>query len=238
MKGDDLGMDGKHTNISKAGGLSLALGAMGYTIAVILYVAVYGQAEGTGADGAITMPDRVIHLKANLRFVQAMWWIETAAAILMAVAGFLLVHRNSEAKTWLTPQAAWSVTGVGGILLFMMYPVMLAGYPEALKYFSSEPGLMAVLHRVATFIFYVANLVLFVGLAGGFHLEQEPDGVLPNWFARLGVAICLIGALGFCAMIAGANIMNLFAPIGLLIFVLASFLGIAIWREAARGRLR
>jgi hypothetical protein len=109
---------------------------------------------------------------------------------------------------------------------------MLAGYPEAMKYFDDEPGLMAVLNEVAVFIFHVANFVLMIGLAAGFATEGSQGHTLSIWLKRLGVGVCLLAAFGFVGMAAGSSAIEVLAPVGVLAFVLSGFLGLSIYRRS------
>ena len=208
----------------------LALGCIGYAIAVIVYVAIYGRPEGTGPEGAITLVDRVTHLESNWHLARTMWLIETLAAILIAIAGFVLQHRSLNGRSWVSGRFAWVTVGVGGVLLFSMYPVMLGGYPEAARVFESEPGLFAVLNSIAIFIFHVGNAVVFFGLAGVFLLESAPIGPLPRPLAIAGVVVSLLGVAGALGLLFGVGAMNVLAPVGLAAFLLGGYLGIALYR--------
>jgi len=216
------------------GGALLALGFIAYALAVLLYVGIYGQPEGTGAEGVITLADRVSHLDSNWVLARAMWLTETVAAILIAIAGFVLQHRSHNGPSWISGRCVWVTVGVGGVLLFSMYPVMLGGYPEAARVFESEPGLFAVLNSIANFIFQVGNAVVFCGLAGVFLLESVPTGPLPRPLGITGAVVSLLGAAGALGLLLGIGAMNVLAPVGLAAFLLGGYLGIALYRTPPR----
>lgn len=213
----------------------LAAGALAYAVAVILYVVVYGQPEGTGPGGTATLADRVAHLHDHWSLAQAMWFVEGAAAVCIAIAAFGLQHRTSPQRVGLPPQVAWATVGVGALLLAMMYPFMLGGYPDALAVFDETPGLIAVLNSIATFLFHLGNAVLSLGLAGVFITEATAPGVLPRWLALTGAALCLLGTGAAIGLLAGIGSMAAAAPGGVVGFLLTAYLGTAIWRRAGHN---
>ncbi len=72
---------------SRAGGAALALGAAGYAVAVIAYVLLDGQTDGTGAGAVVTLEDRVSHFQARSDLAEALWLLEMVAALLIASRG-------------------------------------------------------------------------------------------------------------------------------------------------------
>jgi hypothetical protein len=120
------------------------------------------------------------------------------------------------------------------IFLFMMYPLMLGGYPEAIGVFENEPGLMAVLNSVAFFIFYVGNAVLFLGLGMAFTLGSTTTGGMRSWVTTTGAVLCLVGLVGMIGGLFGIGAMMVLAPFGVIATLLSSYLGYSIWRAGAR----
>ena len=223
------------SDASRWGGAALALGTLAYVIAVVSYVALYGRPDRT-AGGEPTLADRVAHLQGRWRLAQTLWFVETLAALLIAVAGFVLQDRAATAQTRLPPRVAWATVGVGALLLSLMYPFMLGGYPSAAGAFREEPALFAVINGIATFIFNLGNAVVFVGLAGAFATEATSRGAVPRGIALLGVALCLLSTIVAFGMFIGVVAMSSAAPLGLVVFALAVYLGLAIWRQGEPTR--
>ena len=216
------------------GGASLCAGSALLALAIIGYVFIYGQPEATSPDGVITLDDRVSHLQTNWNFAQAMWQIETVAVVLLAVAGFVLQHQNWNPGDKTSPRFAWPLMATGAIFLFMLYPIMLGGYPEAMRVYETEPGLMAVLNSIAYFIFYFGSAVMFLGLAAAFALGPESNGGMPSWRATTGVILCVVGFIGMIGALFGYPKLLMLAPSGVLAYLLASYLGFSIWRMGTR----
>ncbi len=112
-----------------------------------------------------------------------------------------------------------------------MYAFMLGGYRSAASVFDAEPGLFAVLNGIATFLFNVGSAVVFLGFAGAFGTEATPGGVLSRRLAVVGVALCLISAAFALGMLVRIGTLSAAAPLGLAVFLLAAYLGFAIWRS-------
>lgn len=211
------------------GGAGLALGAFAYAAAVVAFVVAYGQPEGTGPGGEATLVDRVAHYGSRQQVAHALWLIETLAALAMSIAGFVLLSRGSAPGVRIPARAAWATLGVGALLLSTMYPVMLGGYPAAAS--GDDLALFGVLNGIATFVFNLGNVVVFLGLAGAFASEAAPGGVLPKGLAVAGAAVCALGAVVGLGMLAGVGAMAAAAPVGLIGFVLTAYLGLSIWRR-------
>lgn len=216
---------------SRWGGAILALGALAYVVAVSLYVVLYGQPVATGPGGEATLADRVAHLQGRWRLAQTMWFVEMLAAVLIAIAGFVLQHRTTTVRTALPPRVAWTTVGVGAVLLALMYAFMLGGYPDAAAAFGEEPALFAALNGIATFLFNFGTAVVFFGLAGAFAAEIAPQGVVSRPLALAGVAFSLLGTVVALGMLVGVGAMEAAAPVGLVGFLLTAYLGLSIWRK-------
>jgi len=111
---------------------------------------------------------------------------------------------------------------------------MLSGYPEALRNYETEPGLMAVLNSIAYFVFYVGSATMFLGLATVFALGRESNGGLPSWLSMTAVIICILGFSGMVGSLFGYSKIMKLAPFGVLAYLIASYLGFSIWRMGAR----
>jgi hypothetical protein len=224
--------------VSRAGGAVLALGTLCYAVAVVAFVILYGQPDGTGAGGAVTLEDRVSHFQTRWRLAVVLWLVEMVAALLIAIAGFVLHNRLTTSRSWLSPRLAWTTVGVGAMLLLLMYAFMLGGYPSAATVFDAEPGLFAVLNGIATFLFNVGNAVVFLGFAGAFATEATPQGVVAKGLAAFGVAVCLLSTVVAIGMLIGIGTLSAAAPLGLVVFLLTAYLGFAIWRYSERTELK
>lgn len=218
-------------SVSRWGGAALAVGTGAYAVAVVLYIAVYGQPTGTGPGGGVLLADRIAHYQLHQGVAHAVWFVELFAAVLVAVAGFVLRDRALEHRTSALPRVAWSAVGVGAVLLCMTYPLMLGGYPAA----ASDAGvaLFDTLNSIATLQFYVGNVVVGAGFAAAFLTEAAPGGALPTWLARVGSVLFLVWTLAAIGLIAGVNAMAAAAPLGLIGFLLTAYLGFSLWRESA-----
>ncbi len=219
------------------GGAALCVGSVLLALAIIGYVFIYGQPDASGADGVITLDDRVSHLRTNWDFAQAMWRIETVAIVLLAVAGFVLQHQKWSPGDRTSPRFAFSLMAVGAVFLFMLYPLMLGGYPEALRNYETEPGVMAVLNSIAYFVFYFGSATMFAGLAMVFALGRDSNGGMPFWLTMTGIIVCCLGFAGMVGSLFGYSKIMTLAPFGVLAYLLASYLGFSIWRMGTRADL-
>jgi len=219
------------------GGAALFVGSVLLALAIIGYVFIYGQPDASGADGVITLDDRVSHLRTNWDFAQAMWRIETVAIVLLAVAGFVLQHQKWSPGDRTSPRFAFSLMAVGAVFLFMLYPLMLGGYPEALRNYETEPGVMAVLNSIAYFVFYFGSATMFAGLAMVFALGRDSNGGMPFWLTMTGIIVCCLGFAGMVGSLFGYSKIMTLAPFGVLAYLLASYLGFSIWRMGTRADL-
>ena len=114
---------------------------------------------------------------------------------------------------------------------------MLGGYPEALRNYETEPGLMAVLNSIAYFVFYFGSATMFAGLAMVFALGRDSNGGMPSWLAMTGIIVCFLGFAGMVgSLFAYSKIMTL-APFGVLAYLIASYLGFSIWQMGTRADL-
>jgi len=216
------------------GGASLCVGSALLALAIIGYVFIYGQPDATSPDGVITLDDRVSHLQTNWNFAQAMWRIEIVAVVLLAVAGFVLQNQHWNPGDKTSPRFAWLLMAVGAIFLLMLYPLMLGGYPEGMRVYETEPGLMAVLNSIAYFVFYFGSAVMFLGLAAAFALGPDSNGGMPSWLTTTGVILCVVGFVGMIGALFGFPKLMKLAPSGVLAYLLASYLGFSIWRMGTR----
>jgi hypothetical protein len=229
-----IAMEGNQARIFRWGGCALGIGAAIYGLAIVAYVLLYGQPDATNPDGIVTLNDRVRHLEANWNIAEAIWWFEIVAILLLAFGSFILQHQECDQHDKVPPRIAWLTVAIGSIFLFMMYPLMLGGYPEAMGFFENEPGLMAVLNSVAFFIFYVGNAVLFLGLGLAFTLGSTATGGMRSWVTTTGAVLCLVGLVGMIGGLLGVSVMTVLAPFGLIATLLSSYLGYSIWRAGAR----
>jgi hypothetical protein len=215
----------------RRGAVVFGLGMLGYCVAIVLFVAVYGRPAGSGPGGAATLADRMAHYLSRQLIAQTMWRIETLATVLVAIGGFSLAYRaTSEPTSRNSAASAWTAVGVGAVLLSLMYPIMLGGYPAAAD--AGDALLFEALNSIATFQFELGNSVMFLGLAGVFLAERRPAGALPPWLGSVGALVGLLaGGVGLLA-VSGVEFVSAEtgAPFGLLAFLLAAWLGYALSR--------
>lgn len=227
-------MDRDQATIYRWGGAVLGTGFVLVIIAILAYILIYGQPEVTNPEIGITLADRVSHLRDNWEVAQTMWRIEIVGVALLIVAGFILQHQHLNPGDRISPRITWSVVAAGAVVLFLAYPLMLSGYPEAVKLFDTEPGLMAVLNSVAWFTFYFGNALLYLGLAASFALGTQSNGGMQPWLARIGIVSSLLWCAGMIAAVVGYSTMVIVGPFGLLANILGIYLAFSIWQAGTR----
>ncbi|HUF29413.1 MAG TPA: hypothetical protein VMM77_02030 [Gemmatimonadaceae bacterium] len=149
----------------------------------------------------------------------------------MAVAAFVLQNRARGGRAWLPSRVAWIAVGVGALVQSLMYAFILGGYPAAAAAYDASPALFAALQGAATFLFYLGNAAVYLGLGGVFLAETSSGGVLPRWVAILGAAACFVVAIFSAGLLAGVGEMMFAAPGALLGFLLTIHLGLSIWKH-------
>lgn len=210
----------------------LCVGSLAYAAAVLTFMVVYGQPESAAAGGVPTLGDRVAHYQANQQAAHAMWLLEAVAVLSLAVSGFVLMGRAAPPSAGSAPRRlAWATVGAGAVFLALMYPIMLGGYPAALET-DSPLSHFAVVNGVAQSIFQMGNCVIFIGFAVAFASEGPPHGVLSRAVAIAGQIVFLSALVAGIAMVLGFEFLQWAAPVGLLAFLLAGYLGGAIARRS------
>lgn len=213
------------------GGALLALTAATFIVTIFLYAVVYGQPEPTGAEGEVTLQDRATHLSDRWWFISKVWIAESIAMMLLTVTGLALLTRAAPTLSWVPVRLAWGAVALGALLQTVMYTFMLGGYPSAIEDTDGSLALYGTLRDSASFLFYLGNAALYLGLAGVFLSEVSPQGVLPKWLG-IGVAVvCLLTTFLMVGLIAGVGDMMLAAPGALIGYLAAVYLGLAIWRQ-------
>ncbi len=127
------------------GGAALALSAVLYMIAIVLFVTLYGRPEGTGPGGSVTLADTATHMHARWNLARGLWCTELIGALLIVLAASLLQHRRQTGLYWLPASVAWIAVAVGASILTVMYAITLGSYPPALAEFQEQPALFAAL---------------------------------------------------------------------------------------------
>lgn len=213
------------------GGGALCLGSLAYAAAVVAFTLSYGQPSGAVAGAAPTIADRAAHYLDRQSTAHAMWLLEAAAVILLVISGLMLMGRATSSVGWAPRRFAWACVSAGSMILVLMYPLMLGGYPVAAAAATSL-SLFAVLSGIAEFIFYIGNCVLFLGLAAAFASEAPPAGALSRGVALAGQFLFFIAFAAGIAMLAGIRSLQAVAPVALLAFLFASYLGFVIARRS------
>jgi hypothetical protein len=223
-------MEASTRSADRWAGTVLCLGSLLYASAVLVFMLAYGQPESSVAGSDPTIADRVAHYQSHWQLAHAMWSLELIAVFSLAVSGFVLMGRIAPSQGLVPRRLSWATVAAGATFLVVMYPVMLGGYPAAVA--TRELGLFAVVNGVAQLIFLTGNSVIFVGFAAAFASEGPPHGALSRQVAVAGQIAFLIALIAGLAMLAGIGLLQMAAPVGLLAFLLASYLGWAIARHA------
>jgi len=217
-------------------GVLLAAGCAGYLVAVVIYLGIYGPPPGTGDGGEVTLADRVAHLQAHWPLARAMWLLETAAAIVLAIATLLMFGRSLARRHGEFTAAAWAVSLVGLLFLMPMYALMLGGYPVGIDAFDTTPALIEALNEIATFLFYVGSAVLFLGFGAALFAESRATAVLPRRVGFVGVVLGLAGFVGMAGPPLGVAGTRPLAVGGVIATALVGWLGVRL--AASTGRLK
>lgn len=212
------------------GGAALALGAVLYITAIILFVPLYGLPEGTGLGGSVTLADTAAHMYARWNFVRWLWFAEMIGALLIGLAASFLRHRRQNGLYFLPAVAGWIAVAVGGFILTVMYAITLGSYPPALAAFQEQPAIFAALRGGMLSAFYIGMAIMFLGLTGAFLAEAlAKDGVLAKWLAFVGTTVSLVATVRWIAMFAGL-IGQLSPLLTLTSFLLLAVFGLSIFR--------
>jgi hypothetical protein len=217
------------------GGAGLALGAVLYMIAIVLFVAVYGQPEGTGPGGRLVLADTAAHMRERWSLVHGLWCTEMMGALLIGLAAFALQRRRPTGFPLLPASVAWIAVGVGASILTVMYAFTLGSYPPALAAFQEQAAVFAALRGGMASLFYIGMAVMFFGLAGAFVAEMSAaKRILPRWVAFVGAAVTVLVTIRWVAMFAGilGGLTAASAPLGLVAFLLTGVFGLSILRGA------
>lgn len=189
------------------------------------------QGTDTGPGGIVTVEDTARHILANADVLQTYWLIESAALSLTAISAFTLQSRQ---RSTVVPTGwFWTAVGLGAALNLVMYVYTVGVYPAAASVAETQPALLQSARGASFFLFFLANAVMMLGLAGVFLGELlDTRRVLGRW-------LCLAGALFSAASFAGAIlgltagpfVMGIVGPIALVATLLAALLGIGIARR-------
>ena len=149
-------------------GASLAVGAVLYMIAIILFATLYGHPEGTGPGGNVTLVDIAEHTRARWKLSQGLWSMEMAGALLIGLAALILQRGRRTGPSWLPTSVAWSAVAVGASTLTVMYAFTLGSYPPALAAIHEQTALFAALRGGVRSLFHVGMAAMFFGFTGAF----------------------------------------------------------------------
>jgi hypothetical protein len=209
-------------------GACIALGSAVLVITIGIYMTLIGGAEGTGPQGSVTVIDAARHITARASFLKTYWLIEAAALSLLAISGFVLQSRQR--STIIPTGWFWTAFGVGAAVNLLMYGYTLGVYPEAAAAVESHPALLPSARDASYFLFFFANALMMLGLAGAFLGEGLSDQrVLPQWLAYAGAALSTLSFLGAIAgLLVGASVMSVIGPVALLTTLVAAAFGLRI----------
>lgn len=209
-------------------GACVALASAVLVVTIATYLMLMGGAEGSGPGGAVTVDDAARHVIENAPFLKVYWLTEAAALSLLAISGFVLQSRQ---RSKVVPTGwFWTAFGVGAAVNLVMYGYTLGVYPEAAAAVQAHPALLQTARDASYFLFFLANALMMLGLAGvylGEALADEP--VLPRWLALAGAgfsAVALLGAIG--GLIVGASVMGMAGPVALVSTLINIVFGLRI----------
>jgi hypothetical protein len=212
-------------------GAALALGGLLFVLGVILGLRAFGGEWDTGTGP--TLPRTAALIQENWPGFRLIWSGELAAAMLLAVAAFLLQRRPQERRRWLPAAVAWIGVGTGSLLVAVSYAVTLGSYPAALASFDGQPALFAALRGASLSIHATGSVLQLLGLIGALAIEFRWQArAVPDRLVQAGSGVAL---LGFAAAVTGL-VPGESAAAG--VFTAAALLGAAIWLragESARG---
>lgn len=145
------------------------------------------------------------------------------------LAGFALQHRRSYSSHAAAERIAWPAVTAGAVMLILMYPIMLGGFPTTNT--TSDLAVFVALNNISKFLFNSGNALISFGLSLAFLAEEKPEGALPKWCSRTASGLLLIIALAGIGLLLGIGNLLALAPLGIVGYVLTIILGYTVWRS-------
>ncbi len=204
------------------GGALLAFGAMLFVLGTFMGLEAFDGEWDTSIGP--TLPDTAALIQERWPRFRAIWSGELLGALLMALAAFLLQRRPQASARWLPASVAWTVMGIGSVLVAVSYGVTLGGYPPALAAFPEQPALFATLRGSVLFLHAVGSILQLLGVLGALVTEVRWKGrALPDRLLQIGAGVGLLGAVAAAAgLVPGVYVASA-------LFLAAVLLGASIW---------
>lgn len=219
--------DGVASPRQRYGGALLALGCMTFLVTIVLYVFVLGADDPGSPEAAAA------HLLENLSLARGLWYFETIAISVLAIAGFALQDRSYHAGRGIPGAIGWIAFATGALINAGMYALVLGAYEPAAQA-TDTPELFASLQGAATILFLLGNALMYLGLAIAMAAEMRArTPALSPIVAAIGAASCALSALLSAALIADLGSLPIVAPFALAGFAFATWFGFRLSRQSA-----
>jgi hypothetical protein len=207
-------------------GAALALGATLFVLGTFLGLDAF-EGDWDTSIGP-TLPETAALIHERWPRFRAIWSGELLGSLLMALAAFLLQRRPQASARWLPAGVAWTVVGIGSMLVAVSYGLTLGGYPPALAAFQDQPALFATLRGCVLFLHAVGSVLQLLGVLGALMTEVRWKGrALPDRLLQVGAGVGLLGAVAA----AGGLVPGVYGASAL--FFAAAMLGVVIWMRPA-----
>jgi hypothetical protein len=203
------------------GGAALAFGATLFVLGTVLGLEAFDGEWDTSVGP--TLPETAALIQERWLRFRAIWSGELLGALLMALAALLLQRRPQASARWLPASVAWTVVGIGSVLVAVSYGLTLGGYPPALAAFQDQPALFATLRGCVLFLHAAGSVLQLLGVLGALVTEFRWKGrALPDRLLQVGAGVGLLGAVAA----AGGLVPGVYGASAL--FLAAVLLGAAI----------
>ncbi|MXP45856.1 hypothetical protein GRI43_00425 [Altererythrobacter luteolus] len=168
----------------------------------LVYMAFLGGPQPAEAGAALTSADVIRYFDERGTEITAVWAIEAAAFIIIALSAFVTLARGAAMPV------AWCALGLFGVFNLVQIGIGLAMFEPAARAGGDETGLFFVFVSGAFFFFYLAKL--FLGIAATFFglriVSGNSAGLKVLGGLTLIAGLAAIGA-NFAAMAAGNSVL-------------------------------
>lgn len=200
----------------------LGIGALLFVTGIVFGLAAFAG-EWDRTVGA-TLPATAAIIRDKWTVFRRIWLGEMCAALLIAVAAFLLQHNPRETARRVPLGLLWIVVGIGSILVAVQYAFTLGSYPPALASFEQEPALFAAIRGGVLTISAVGSIL-------------QLGGILLILLVKLRLKSSATSDRLVQVAVAGVMVGLVLATIGLIpgefgaaaVFMAAALLGSALW---------